>query len=146
MIYTIALLEMHMAAKGLSKAADDLQQQANSGYVMNPNPQIQKIQSIADHFERQYELGQNGESAAKDMATVPKHIKAGIDEYVSERRTQGSFIMSVLQNDLRMAIAHSDHISYCNLAGIVRYCWNNLPQNCWGSEDKVEKWLQREEA
>lgn len=50
---------------------------------------------------------------------------------------------AILENDLRGALARvqSDLSDLEELHGIVSWCYNVLPAECWGSRAKVEAWI-----
>lgn len=74
--------------------------------------------------------------------TIPNNIKDSIDRYVEHGISPGSFTRAVLENNLANAIGRSDDYSYNNLSAIVRYVYNKIPSNCWGSKEAVEKWME----
>ncbi len=76
-----------------------------------------------------------------DPSLVPPDIKRAIDNYVQLRRRPGDFVLSVLKNNLAMAIGRADHNSLRVIAAIVGYCYNEIPAPCWGSHDIVEAWI-----
>ena len=69
--------------------------------------------------------------------------KASIDLYAKEHIQPGSFLLAVLSNDLFDAMGRADCVSRIELFEIVKYINNHIPSNCWGSRDKVMKWLNR---
>lgn len=73
---------------------------------------------------------------------IPDNIKSSIDRYVSDGIPPGSFTRAALENNLFVAIGRADPISYAHLKCIVHYISNNTPRGCWGSPDKVEKWME----
>lgn len=78
---------------------------------------------------------------AREMTALVPHIKAGIDAYVRHRRPPGQFIQAVLSNDLKEAVGRADDMATVNLSLIVRYCYNCMPGNVWGSAERVAEWL-----
>jgi hypothetical protein len=68
-----------------------------------------------------------------------------LERYVSDRCPTGGFLHAVLSNDLTQACAKADMHNQRRLHEIVSYIYNNLPSICWGSPEKVEKWLANEE-
>lgn len=76
-----------------------------------------------------------------DSRLVPNHLKEAIDRYVAKRQPVGDFLTAVLSNNLREAHILADEVSLAALPHIVAYCLWEIPANCWGSYQKVEKWL-----
>jgi hypothetical protein len=68
-------------------------------------------------------------------------VKRTIDDYVIKRYQPGSFIRSVLENDLMGAFAKADEDNILDMHQIVKYVYNNLPSAAWGSRDIVDRWL-----
>jgi len=68
--------------------------------------------------------------------------KIGIDNYVKHRLPPGGFLYAVLANDLKGAFRKADYENLRDLGEIVYYCYNNIPEVCWGSREKVQKWIE----
>jgi len=66
--------------------------------------------------------------------------------YVEERRPIGHFLTAVLENDLQAAFAHGDELSIQELPRMVKFVYNRLPGNCWGSPARVKEWYQQENS
>ncbi len=64
-----------------------------------------------------------------------------LTRYVEEKLPTGNFLYSVLTNNLRDSFAYADDENKRDLEEIVRYCHNQIPGRCWGSVEKVTKWL-----
>ena len=69
------------------------------------------------------------------------YIIETLKSYVEDRCPTGGFLHAVLSNDLTEACARADMRNQARLPEIVTYIYNNLPMICWGSPEKVEKWL-----
>lgn len=72
---------------------------------------------------------------------IPDYTKEGIDSYVNDRIPTGDFLYAVLTNNLSEAFARADETNQRHMFDIVEYCWNKIPAACWGSKEKVAKWL-----
>ena len=68
-----------------------------------------------------------------------------LERYVNDRCPTGGFLHAVLSNNLTEACAKADMRNQSRLAEIVVYIYNNLPIICWGSPEKVDKWLAGKE-
>lgn len=49
---------------------------------------------------------------------------------------------AVLENNLTEAFGRADMDNREAMFDIVQYCYNELPFVCWGSKEKVSKWLE----
>lgn len=74
-----------------------------------------------------------------------ERIKETLKRYVEDRCPTGGFLHAVLSNDLTEACARADMYNQVRLVEIVTYIYNDLPGNCWGSPEKVDKWLDGKE-
>jgi hypothetical protein len=68
-------------------------------------------------------------------------IKESIDRYVAERVPTGGFLKAVLENDLMEAFGRADEDNRLDLFEICSYIYNNIPNICHGSPEKVKEWL-----
>ncbi len=76
---------------------------------------------------------------------VPEHMHGGFKRYVFDRCQPGGFLTAVLENNLKEAAARADDKNKAALANIAAFCIEALPMACWGSPQKVAKWLSPEE-
>ena len=76
---------------------------------------------------------------------IPEHTKYGIDKYVSDKIPPGDFLYALLTNNLLETMSRADDINQTYLFDIVKYLYNDVPSICWGSEEKVKEWLNREQ-
>ena len=77
---------------------------------------------------------------------VPDHTLGGLHRYVNHRLPPGDFLRAVLENNLTEALGRADDTNQRTIKEIVSFIYSCLPSNCWGSREKVEKWLAGEEA
>ncbi len=73
---------------------------------------------------------------------IPAHTKAALDRYVEHKILPGGFLMKVLSNDLFGAVGQADSENAAALPEIVKYIYNQLPANAWGSQDLVYKFVE----
>jgi len=73
---------------------------------------------------------------------VPADTKKTIDNYVEHGYRPGHFVHAVLANDLMGAFGAADSNNTKYMRNIVSYVYNDIPSNCHGSYEIVEKWLQ----
>ena len=76
-----------------------------------------------------------------DEERIPMDTIQGIVEYIENRITPGGFLEAVLSNDLKETYARADNNNLFAIPAIVHYLYNRAPLACWGSPEKVEKWL-----
>lgn len=82
---------------------------------------------------------------ADDPFQCPPDVKESLLRYWHERIPTGGFLRAVLENNLREAFNRADGVNVLHLAGIVRWCWWELPADAWGSPERVRAWLERVE-
>lgn len=73
---------------------------------------------------------------------IPDIILEAINRYVEHRIPTGGFLQAVLENNLKEAVFRADKENSIPLKEIVNYIYWNIPFECWGSPEKVKKWLE----
>ncbi len=76
-----------------------------------------------------------------NFGTMPEATKYALDAYVERGQCPGHFVTAVLENNLFEAVNRADEGNLAALVDIVKYVYNKLPSDCWGSREKVERWL-----
>lgn len=87
---------------------------------------------VTDHFNWGY-------------SDVPEHTRESLANYFIHCYEPGSFLMSVLVNDLYGAACRADHINRPALAEIAKWVMHNAPVGSWGSPEAVNGWLKKNE-
>ncbi|KKN74368.1 hypothetical protein LCGC14_0391690 [marine sediment metagenome] len=77
-----------------------------------------------------------------DWDLIPAHMHEGITAYVETGRPMGHFLTAVLSNDLREAAARADDENTLALAGWVKFLYNYVPSECWGSLEAMARWRE----
>lgn len=77
---------------------------------------------------------------------IPEVVLLGLLSYVDRGQTPGHFLTCVLQNDLFGAIGRADKENQKALPVLIQFIYNQLPGLCWGSREKVEKWVEERYA
>ena len=72
-----------------------------------------------------------------EYGDAPVKVLAAINRWVQYRDYPGSFVMRLLCNDLIGTIRAADPQSLAALPVLLRYLHNEVPTQCYGSEDKV---------
>lgn len=78
-------------------------------------------------------------NTSKDLC--PQDIRESLQRYIERGIMPGGFLTAVLENNLLQAITRADNENLKLLPNIVSYCWNEIPSTCWGSPERVDKWL-----
>jgi hypothetical protein len=73
------------------------------------------------------------------------YVINSLEDYVKDRIPTGGFLYAVLTNNLMEACIRADERNQSQLPEIMCYIYNNLPTICYGSPEKVEKWINRTE-
>lgn len=71
---------------------------------------------------------------------IPSRIKPALDRYVKEGILPGGFLQAVISNDLTEACFRADDENLKNIPAYVHYLYNEVPMECWGSKEKMERW------
>lgn len=88
-------------------------------------------------------LREDGSYEFRGFRVRPNMVDA-LKGYAEERHPVGHFLTAVLVNDLSEAVARADEDNLANLPAFIGYLYNEAPSPCWGSEEKVKKWLEKE--
>lgn len=74
---------------------------------------------------------------------IPDYMQDGLIEYILHGRPTGSFLTAVLSNDLKEACSRADSTNIHALPRYISFLYNHAPVGCWGSEERVESWIER---
>ena len=75
---------------------------------------------------------------------VPEHTVEGIKAYVEDHLDPGDFGRAILSNQLTEAFGRADELNRESMFAIAQMLYNCMPVSCWGSPEKVQKWLEGE--
>lgn len=82
----------------------------------------------------------------RDRALIPDVLVESLLRYAGEQRVPtGAFLRACLENDLAGACGRAHAESLPAIPAIVAFIYNELPSPCWGSKNKVNRWLKRQE-
>ena len=73
---------------------------------------------------------------------IPVRGMEALKLWIEEGIATGSFLTSVLKNNLKQAVMYADDENIRNIPAYVEYLYNNAPMNCWGSEELFEQWKE----
>lgn len=62
--------------------------------------------------------------------------------YIEHAILPGSFGTALLNNDLRDAVLRADSINIRLIPQHVKWMWENLPYESWGSAGAVQAWIE----
>ena len=74
--------------------------------------------------------------------SIPERMMGAIDRYVKHGIEPGDFLSAIICNDLRGACGRADDENLRNIPAYVAYFYNEAPSLCWGSEEKMQAWMQ----
>jgi len=74
---------------------------------------------------------------------IPPHMRDGILLWVGLGIQPGSFLASVIKNDLFLTIRRADEINKGILHQYVEFFTNYAPAMCFGSEEKFSAWERK---
>ena len=77
-----------------------------------------------------------------DYSLIPAYTMGAIKRYIDHHIEPGGFLTAVLENNLREALGRADEFNNAALFHIAAYLYNEAPADCWGSVEKVERWLE----
>lgn len=85
------------------------------------------------------------EMPAVERERIPAHLRDGLDRYILQRIRTGRFLQAVLENDLAGTILRADYqTSLDDLRAVLQALGAYAPGTCYGSPEKVEKWLREQ--
>ena len=76
---------------------------------------------------------------------IPERMRSGITLYINNGIRPGRFLTAVICNNLKEAVMYADDENIRNLPAYVNFFYNHTPGDCWGSEEKMQIWLQKAE-
>ena len=76
-----------------------------------------------------------------NLSKIPQHMHEGVRAYVDHGQRPGSFLWSILCNDLVHAAAHADVQNRQCLFDWACLLYHDLPIASWGSAEQVEAWI-----
>jgi len=75
-----------------------------------------------------------------------EEFKESVNLYLVHKILPGSFVRSVLGNDLSGSFMYADTESRENLFEFVKYIFNEVPGGAWGSYKIVQDYLESKEV
>ena len=78
-----------------------------------------------------------------NYSILPEHMQDGMRRWIEHGIPAGSFMMSVLCNDLIGALGRADSINIERLRSYGTFLYSEAPSECHGSPEKVAAWEKR---
>ena len=72
---------------------------------------------------------------------IPESTINALLRYVNGHIETGGFLRAVLENNLRDSFIKADMFNEAALREIVAWLYTKAPSGCWGSPEKVQKWI-----
>lgn len=77
---------------------------------------------------------------------VPEDTLECLNNYIEHGIPTGGFLEAVINNDLFQAVARADDRNIRVIPSIVSYLYNEAPSTCWGSNQRMEHWVEQKRA
>jgi len=74
---------------------------------------------------------------------LPPRMWGGIARYLAHGIPPGGFLTAVISNDLRGSVAHGDDENINLLPQYVKFFYNCVSSNCWGSPKRFDAWIDK---
>jgi len=73
---------------------------------------------------------------------ISERMMKSIDLYLEHGLQPGSFLTSIISNDLFKSVAFADSECLENIPAYVYYFYNEAIGSCWGSKEKMELYMK----
>ena len=73
---------------------------------------------------------------------IPEHCRDGGRVYIEKGVRPGHFLEAVFSNKLVESFGRADYSNIEKMDAYARFLYNEAPSACWGSKERVEKWIQ----
>ncbi len=77
-----------------------------------------------------------------NYSKLPSHIQDGVERYIEHGVPPGDFLTAVICNDLRESFGRADEVNIARMFDIVGFFYNEAPGGCWGSLEKMKRWVK----
>lgn len=74
-------------------------------------------------------------------SAIPENTQKALTHYVDLRIPPGTFLYVVFCNNLFGAFELADRENTKAMHLIVDYIYTQIPSSCWGSPEKIRKWI-----
>jgi hypothetical protein len=83
-----------------------------------------------------------GEEWGHGLQRLPEYMREGVVRYVLHGIIPGTFLQSVIEGDLFMALRRADSRNAYILHEYGRFFFNHAPSQCFGSRGIIAEWSQ----
>lgn len=73
---------------------------------------------------------------------IPKRMHGGLERWVEQGIPPGSFLRSLLENNLKESVLYADEENRALIPAYVQFLRETFPPGAWGSEKNCRKWEQ----
>ena len=84
--------------------------------------------------------------ATPEYINIPPATLQDIYMYVEKGRISSDFLTAVISNDLKGTFNKADIYNETVIKNILRFLWNQVPADCWGSVEKMQTWIKLRNA
>ncbi len=78
-----------------------------------------------------------------DDYDITVECREALIRYIEHGIKPGSFLTAILCNDLLSAVGHADSVNKSRIPEYVKYLFNEVPGNCWGSPEAMQTWMEK---
>ena len=76
---------------------------------------------------------------------IPMRMMLDLKHYIIDHEKVNDFLMYIFENDLKGACFFADKENLKNIPAFIAFLYDIAPIECWGSKEKVETWLNKNE-
>ncbi len=77
-----------------------------------------------------------------EQCGIPDYMWDGVINYILYGIEPGSFLSSVIVNNLREAVANADDNNIKLLPNYINFFYNYAPSGCWGDRESMKHWTE----
>jgi len=66
-----------------------------------------------------------------------------MQRYIERGILPGGFLTAVLENNLVLAAMRADNTNRHRLLDFAEFLYSEAPSICWGSRERVERWIKQ---
>jgi hypothetical protein len=78
-----------------------------------------------------------------NYSELPESLRDGMQRYFRDGTRPGHFLTAVLENDLFGAVMRSDPNNLNEIPAIVKWLYNEVPLEAYGSTLRVNAWIEQ---
>jgi hypothetical protein len=78
-----------------------------------------------------------------EKCNVADNLRGGLVLYLERGILPGDFLTACLENNLSEAMGKASTRSWDYIYNVINFLYNYAPIACWGSQEKVDKWIEK---